>query len=237
MASNPRGRNFKDFPYGQKPSTDLPSLPHLFQYLDSEATKIKAFYPEGYTPVHRSPANQDLIYRADNPLLDMYGQRLGDHQLYDLAEVTYVQRLKKDRQDFEHQNARNVSTMYEALGTHARTVVLIAYSQTNVESFDKLNAMKSALSSEFTKAIPILHNQISGKYNNLKNPSYLIVDSISLDKALTFIDQIEAELRLLDTNTPERYLTTDEEKLNHLMPRLSHRSLPRCTWKLRRYHL
>ena len=134
MASNPRGRNFKDFPYGQKPSTDLPSLPHLFQYLDSEATKIKAFYPEGYTPVHRSPANQDLICRADNPLLDMYGQRLGDHQLYDLAEVTYVQRLKKDRQDFEHQNARNVSIMYEALGTHARTVVLNAYSQTNVES-------------------------------------------------------------------------------------------------------
>ena len=73
--------------------------------------------------------------------------------------------------------------MYEALGAHARTVVLAAYSQTNVESFDKLNAMKSALSSEFTKAIPILHNQISGKYNNLKNPSYLIVDSISLDKA------------------------------------------------------
>jgi len=129
---------------------------------------------------------------------------------------------KKERQDFEHQNARNVSTMYEALGTHARTVVLTAYSQTNVESFDKLNAMKSALSSEFTKAIPILHNQISGKYNNLKNPSYLIVDSISLDKASTFIDQIEAELRLLDTNTPERHLTTDEEKLNLLMPRLSH---------------
>ena len=221
MASNPLGRNFRDFPYGQKPSTDLPSLPHLYKYLDSEATKIKAYYHEGYTPAHRSPANQDLIYRADNPLLDMFGQRLADHQLYDLAEVTYVQRLKKDRQDFEHQNARNVSTMYEALGAHARTVVLAAYSQTNVESFDKLNAMKSALSSEFTKAIPILHNQISGKYNNLKNPSYLIVDSISLDKALMFIDQIEAELRLLDTSNPEKYLTPDDQKLNHLMPRLS----------------
>ena len=219
--SNPLGRNFKDFPYGQKPSTDLPSLPHLYKYLDSEATKIKAYYHEGYIPAHRSPANQDLIYRADNILLDMYGQRIGDHQLNDLAEVTYVQRLKKDRQDFEHQNARNVSTMYEALGAHARTVVLAAYSQTNVESFDKLNAMKSALSSEFTKAIPILHNQISGKYNNLKNPSYLIVDSISLDKALTFIDQIEAELRLLDTSNPEKYLTPDDQKLNHLMPRLS----------------
>jgi hypothetical protein len=222
MASNPRGRNFKDFPYGQQPSTDLPSLPHLWQYLDSEATKIKAFYPEGYIPAHRSPENQDLIFRADTPLLDMYGHKLYDHQLHDMAEITFVQRLKRERQDFEHQNARNVSTMHEALGTHARTVVLAVYSQTGIESFDKLNNMKSALSSEFTKAIPILQNQISAKYNNLKNPSYLIVDSTSLDKAITFIDQIEAELRLLDTNNPDKYLTTDEQKLNHLMPRLSH---------------
>jgi hypothetical protein len=57
------------------------------------------------------------------------------------------------------------------------------------------------------------------------------VDSIlSLDKALTFIDQVEAELRLLDTNTPERYLTTDEEKLNHLLPRLSNHAVFQTTY-------
>jgi hypothetical protein len=112
--------------------------------------------------------------------------------------------------------------MYSSLGTHARSKVAAIYDNINLEYFEKYRRMKTCLVLEFEDVVPILRSQIKANYSQLSSAEYLIVDSRSLHRALSLIADIESELRLLDGTNPSSYLTSDQEKLSILMPRLSH---------------
>ena len=220
--NHPRFRDYKHFPYGQASDTDTCNWPHYLSWLDSESRKTKCYFKDDYTPEHQGFLAQDLIYRSNAPLLDMYGGFLSFHQLESTDEIALVHKIKTNRDTFENTQQTRVELMYSSLGTHARSKVAVAYDNITLEYFDKYKRMKNCLVSEFEDVVPILRSQITANYSQLSLPEYLITDSRSLHQALSLIADIESELRLLDEANPSLHQTPDQEKLSILMPRLCH---------------
>ena len=219
---HPRLRDYKNFPYGQSSDIDTCNWPHYLSWLDTESRKAKSYVKDNYEPEHQGFLAQDLIYRSTAPLLDMYGGFLSLHQLESTDEIALVHKIRTNRDTFENTQQSRVELMYSSLGNHARSKVAAIYDNINIEYFDKYKRMKNCLVLEFEDAVPIFRGQIAANYSQLSLPEYLIVDSKSLQRALSLIADIESELRLLDEANPSLYLTPDKEKLSILMPRLGH---------------